>query len=317
MKRVAKAAIIPLTIAGLIALGWWLIHDAKFDVLNPSGDIALQQRRILFFTLSLAAVVVIPVFVMLVMFAWRYREGRKNANYRPEWQENKWLELAWWGIPVAIIATLGTVTWFTSHQLDPYQPIKSDNKTLEVQVVALEWKWLFIYPDLGIATVNQLPIPEKTPVHFTLTADAPMSAFWVPSLGSQIYVMNGMSSQLHLIANDTGVYEGYNTNINGSGYSDMKFTVESMSKAKFDDWATRTRAEAAPLDDATYKKLAEQGAAAQKTVYRSVDGELFDTILGKYMHGGDAMSSDDMNMEDHTMHMPDMNMSHEMSGGGH
>ena len=290
MKRVAKAAIIPLTLAGLVVIAWWLVHDAKFDVLDPSGDIALQQRRILFFTLSLAAVVVIPVFTMLVTFAWRFRESRKDPSYAPEWQDNKWLEMIWWGIPVAIIATLGTVTWITTHQLDPYKAIESDVETIEVQVVALQWKWLFIYPEQGVATVNHLPIPVGAPVHFTLTADAPMSAFWVPSLGSQIYAMNGMTSQLNLIADKAGMYEGYNTNINGEGYSSMRFTVEAMSPSRFGEWVQQ-RYGADPLDATAYAQLAQPGVQQQKLRFRTVNTELFDEIVAKYMHHGHSESS--------------------------
>ncbi len=285
MKRVFFAGIIPLTLTVLVVIGWWLIQSTQFDVLNPSGDIALQQRRILFFTLSLAAIVVVPVFVMLISFAWRYRAGNKKAKYRPEWDKNHWLEIIWWGVPIIIISTLAVVTWQSSHSLDPYRALESDKKPVEVQVVALQWKWLFIYPELGVATVNHLPIPEKTPIHFTLTADAPMSAFWVPSLGSQIYTMNGMKSQLHLIANHTGSFEGYNTNINGKGYSSMKFMVEAKTGAEFDKWVQSTKKQSPTLDQITYEKLAKQDVMKQSMAYGSVDTGLFDTIVNKYMSG--------------------------------
>lgn len=322
MKRVARASIIPLTLAGLVAVGWWLVHDAKFAVLDPSGDIALQQRRILFFVTSLAAVVVIPVFIMLVTFMWRYQEGKKGSKYDPEWQDNKWLEIVWWGIPIAIVASLAVVTWTSSHQLDPYRAIESDNETVKVQVVALQWKWLFIYPDYGIATVNHLPIPEKTPIHFTLAADAPMSAFWIPSLGSQIYVMNGMTSQLNLIANETGIYEGYNTNINGEGYSSMRFSVESMGATKFMEWVDRSRL-SSPLDTVAYEKLATIGVQRQKEVYRSVNDELFDQIVVKYMHhhGAPIDSIEHEHNQDHVSEGHDMDSmrhtDHSMHEGGH
>lgn len=311
MKRFLVASIIPLTLTGLVALGWWLLRDVTMDVLNPSGDIALQQRRILFITLSLAAIVVIPVFTMLIGFAWRYRHTNKKARYDASWSENKWLEITWWGIPIIIISIMAAITWQSSHSLDPYRAIESDKKTLNIQVVALQWKWLFIYPDQNIATVNHIVVPEKTPLHFTLTADAPMSAFWVPSLGSQIYAMNGMTSQLNLIADHTGVFDGYNTNINGKGYSSMKFSVEAKSDQAFTKWAERTK-QSSGFDQAAYDKLAQPGTDIPSMTYRLADPKIFDTIVSKYMHGTDedtqqpqSESHDmhDMNMNDMDMHM--------------
>ena len=290
MKRFLLASIIPLTFTGLIAIGWWLLSGVHMDVLNPSGDIALQQRRLLFITLSLAAIVVIPVFTMLIVFSWRYRHTNKKAHYDSEWADNKWLEIVWWGIPILIISFLAVLTWQTSHSLDPYRPIESSKKTVNIQVVALQWKWLFIYPDEGIVTVNHMVVPEKAPIHFKLTADAPMSAFWVPSLGSQIYVMNGMESQLNLIANHTGIFDGYNTNINGEGYSAMKFTVEAKTDRAYTDWVKRTK-QSAGFDKATYEKLAKPDTEVTKMAYRLEEEKIFDTIISKYMHGDTQLST--------------------------
>ncbi len=231
--------LVSIAVVLLAGLGWWLLAGTHIAVLMPSGDIANQQRSIIIFTVLLAAIVVLPVFTLLAVFSWKYREGNKKATYSPEKAQNNTLEAIWWGIPIAIIAVLGVLTWITSHTLDPYRSIESDNETLEVQVVALQWKWLFIYPDYGVATVNDLTIPENTPVHFRLSADAPMSAFWVPDLGSQIYSMNGMTSQLHLIADHEGSWTGYNTNINGDGYADMTFEVNAVSEQAFNDWTTK------------------------------------------------------------------------------
>lgn len=298
MKRVFLAGIIPVTLTALVAIGWWLVQGAQFDVLQPSGDIAVQQTRILFFTLCLAAIVVIPVFYMLITFAWRFRASNKKADYRPDWNDNRMLEMIWWGVPIVIISVLAWITWQSSNQLDPYRPIESQNKTVNIQVVALQWKWLFIYEDYGIATVNNLPIPEKTPIHFKLTADAPMSAFWVPALGSQIYTMNGMESQLNLIADKTGVYRGYNTNINGEGYSSMTFTVEAKKPNSFEQWAKDAKNTAPPLSNAEYLKLATPGVNKNSMVYRSVNPDLFDNIIGKYMSGhGIDHDNDDTKMD--------------------
>lgn len=308
------ASIIPLTLTGLVALGWWLLRDVNMDVLNPSGDIALQQRRILFITLSLAAIVVIPVFAMLIGFAWRYRHTNKKAHYDADWNDNKWLEIVWWGIPIIIISILAVITWQSSHSLDPYRAIESDKKPVKIQVVALQWKWLFIYPEHNIVTVNHIVVPEKTPLHFTLTADAPMSAFWVPSLGSQIYTMNGMTSQLNLIANHTGVFDGYNTNINGKGYSSMKFTVEAKSGQAFNDWVDRTK-QLPGFDQAAYNKLAQPGTDVPLMAYRLADPKIFDTIVSKYMHGtGDGEQQPKSEGHDmHNMNMDGMDM-HMMEG---
>lgn len=310
------ASIIPLTLTGLVALGWWLLKDVNADVLNPGGDIALQQRRILFITLSLAAIVVVPVFTMLVGFAWRYRHTNKKAHYDSEWDDNKWLEFVWWGIPIIIISILAVITWQSSHSLDPYRAIESDKKPVTIQVVALQWKWLFIYPEQGIATVNHIVVPEKTPLNFSITADAPMSAFWVPSLGSQIYAMNGMTTKLHLIADRTGVFDGYNTNINGKGYSAMKFTVEAKTDRGYSDWVQRTR-QSNGFSQATYDELAKPGTDVPAMTYRLSDRKIFDTVVNKYMgdmHEGSSQETTppkDHDMQgmggmEHTEHMKHM-----------
>jgi len=308
MKRFLLGSVIPLTLTGLVAIGWWLLKDVNMDVLNPSGDIALQQRRILFITLSLAAIVVIPVFAMLIGFAWRYRHTNKKAQYNADWKENKWLEGIWWGIPIFIIGILAVITWQSSHSLDPYRAIESDKKPVDIQVVALQWKWLFIYPDYGIATVNHIVVPEKTPLRFSLTADAPMSAFWVPSLGSQIYAMNGMTSQLNLIADHTGVFDGYNTNINGKGYSAMQFTVEAKSDRAFYEWIELTK-QSGSFGKREYAELAKPGTDVKKMTYKLADNDIFDTIVHKYMMHGEetqpqqqpAQNNQETNMT-HDMH---------------
>lgn len=317
MKRFLLASIIPLTLTGLVAISWWLLNGVDMDVLNPSGDIALQQRRILFITLSLAGIVVIPVFTMLVGFAWRYRHNNKKAHYNAEWNDNKWLEIVWWGIPVLIISVLAVITWQSSHSLDPYRAIESDKKTINIQVVALQWKWLFIYPDHGIATVNHIVVPEKAPLHFTLTADAPMSAFWVPSLGSQIYAMNGMTSQLHLIADHTGVFDGYNTNINGKGYSAMKFTVEARTDRGFTDWIQQTK-KSSGFDQKSYDALAQPGINTPAMAYRLTDTEIFDTIVGKYMQGmHENVQQTQPESKTENQHSDMEHMNHKQHAGSH
>ena len=283
MKRVFNALALPLIVSLLIVLGWWLLKDVQMDVLAPSGEVAIQQRNLLLFTIGLSALVVVPVFILLAVISLRYRRSNKSAVYQPDWAHSWKLETIWWGIPIAIILVLAAVTWYTSHSLDPYRKIESANKTINVQVMALQWKWLFLYPDYGIATLNQLPVPANTPLSFTLSADAPMSAFWVPALGSQIYSMNGMSSQLNLIANKSGDYRGYSTNINGKGYSDMTFTVHATPKAKFDRWVKKTQASKEDMTLDRYEELSKPGVKKGEFAYRLSNTGLYDTIVDKYM----------------------------------
>ena len=278
----------PLAVSGvalmLFGLGWWLLHDQHIAVLMPSGEIGSQQRDLIVFTVLLAAVVVVPVFTLLAVFAMKYRDGNKKAKYEPEWSESRRLEIVWWGIPILIILVLSVVTWVTSHSLDPYRPIKSDKQALEVKVVALQWKWLFIYPEQGVATVNDLTIPVDRPVHFTLSADAPMSAFWIPDLGSQIYSMNAMSSQLNLIANKPGHYKGYNTNINGEGYARMKFDVHAVSDKEFSAWTMKGH-HGGSLTEMSYQELAKPATPDKPSYYHLADPDIYDKVIMKYMHG--------------------------------
>ncbi len=282
LRRVFAGLILVLFIVGAVVL----LKSGHYDVLQPQGTIAGHQRQLLIFTLLLSAVVVVPVFFMLGLFAWKYRASRttaKKARYTPDWDSNKILETIWWGIPIAIIAVLALVTWKTTHELDPYKPIASSQRSLEVQVVALEWKWLFIYPELGIATLNQLPIAVNRPIHFSLTADAPMSSFWIPALGSQIYTMNGMSSQLNLMATNTGDFTGYSTNINGRGYADMKFVTHSKTADQFEAWVNQAKQSQNIMDETEYIKLSKQSVKDGEKVYRLTDENLYHKIVMKYM----------------------------------
>ncbi len=294
MKKYRAVLGVAFVVAALALLGSILLRDVHFDILQPAGNIAKQQRDLIVFTLGLMGIIVIPIFIMLGWFGWKYRAGndkRSKHDYKPEWHENTTLELLWWGIPIAVISILAVIAWNTSHSLDPYKQIESDKAAIKVQVVALQWKWLFIYPQLGVATVNKLPIPEKTPIHFTISADAPMSAFWVPTLGSQIYAMNGMSTQLSLIADRTGEFTGVSSNINGKGYADMKFTVYSKTEKDFNEWVKSAQNSANMLDRTMYERLAQPGVTDEAT-YMLTDASLYDTIVNKYMHGMSHGSSD-------------------------
>ncbi len=282
----------------IVAIFAFLLNGKQIDVLNPSGEVASAQRSVLLFTVFLSALVVVPVFTLLILFSIKYRAGNTKARYRPEWGDNKWLEGLWWGIPIVIIGILGTITYQTSRSLDPYKPL-AGGKALEVQVVALRWKWLFIYPEQKIATLNYVAAPVDRPIHFSLTADAPMSAFWIPALGSQIYAMNGMESQLNLKATRTGNFTGYTTNINGEGYAKMKFLAKISNEREFAVWVNKAGASKNVMNSAAYEKLTKPLSEHDERTYVLTDQELFTTILQKNMSHG-MPNSDKMK---HTMNM--------------
>ncbi|MES2875869.1 MAG: cytochrome ubiquinol oxidase subunit II [Patescibacteria group bacterium] len=284
MKRVVNIAAPILIAVGLVVLFVFLTAGLQIDVLQPSGEVAQAQRDLFIFTTALSLIVVLPVFGLLAYFAIKYRAGNKKATYMPEWGENRWLEALWWGIPIIIIGILGATIYQTSHSLDPYKQL-SGGKPLEVQVVALRWKWLFIYPEQQISTLNHLSIPVDRPVRFTMTADAPMSAFWIPALGSQVYAMNGMESQLNLKATKQGSYTGYTTNINGEGYATMTFETNVVSQVDFAAWTNTAATSDKGMNLKEYEMLARPESVTDQRTYKLADAKLFDTIIEKYSHG--------------------------------
>ena len=302
MKRLIKILLVLLGVGVIVGGAVMLLRGVNIDVLNPQGEIARKEYHLILFTLVLSAIVVVPVFVMLAIFSLRYREGNKKAAYRPNWDGNRLLEAIWWGIPCVIIVILGIVTWQSSHELDPYKDLDSSVAPVNIQVVSLQWKWLFLYPDQQVASVNELIIPEKTPIHFTITSDAPMNSFWIPSLGSQVYAMSGMSTELHLIADKTGEYRGSSANISGTGFADMNFMAKSRSKADFEAWVEQTKAVSDGLDEATYSVLAQPGVQEQSRSYALKDTGLYDKIVMKYMmppakHNEGVKPGHDMHMD--------------------
>ncbi len=257
--------------------------NLNIDVLNPQGIVANKQKDLLLFTTMLGMVVIIPVFVMLFGFAYKYRASNTKAKHAPD-EKDSWLfEVIWWGIPIIIVGILSVVTWFTTHDLDPYRKLDSNKTALKVQVVALQWKWLFIYPDHDVASVNELRIPAGRPVDFEITADAPMSTFWIPSLGSQVYAMNGMTSKLSLEAENPGTYRGTNTNISGEGYSKMDFNVIASSDDEFKQWAKNAAQSDRHLDWGQYEKLAAQSHDNPVAYYMLHEPQLQQRIIAKYM----------------------------------
>ncbi len=252
-------------------------------VFDPQGPIALQERDLIIIAVSLMLLIAIPMLILLYTFAWKYRAGNKKAAYDPQHVGNALKQLAWWAIPAAIIAVIAVVNWQSTHALDPYKPIVSGRPPLTIEVVALEWKWLFIYPAQGIATVNFLQFPEQTPIHFVLTADAPMSSFWIPQLGSQIYAMAAMETQLDLMASATGTYAGKDTEINGAGYSGMTFVAKATSQDDFNAWVASVQNSSNTLTMEGYNALAAPSESNPPAYYSSLDPNLFNIIVMKYM----------------------------------
>lgn len=256
----------------------YYLHSFNIQVLNPKGIVAHDQRNLLIFTVLLGLLVVLPVFAMTFTIAWKYRESNTKARYRPDWDHNVFAEALWWGIPTAIILVLSIVTWTTSHSLDPRKPL-SDAAPMHIQVVALDWKWLFIYPDQGIASVNYVQLPVNRPVQFEITSNGPMNSFWIPQLGSQIYAMAGMSTHLNLEATSPGDYRGSSANISGKGFAGMVFTAHAGSEADFNAWVSQTRRSSSDLSSATYKDLAKPSENNPVAYYASASPELFNRIL--------------------------------------
>jgi cytochrome o ubiquinol oxidase subunit 2 len=253
-------------------------------VLEPKGTISHQERNLIWLVLALCSIVVIPVFALTIAIALKYREGNKQKKkYNPDWDGDRRLEITWWAIPLAIITTLAVVTWFSSYSLDPYRALASSNKELKVQVIAMDWKWLFIYPDQNIATVNYLRLPVNTPVSFSITSDTVMNSFWIPNLGGQIYAMPGMDTKLHLMADKAGSYPGSSANISGRGFAGMHFTAAATSQKDFDAWLTSVKKSTNKLDVTTYQKLAEPSQNSPTAYYSSAQKGLYNWVVDKYM----------------------------------
>lgn len=234
-------------------------------------------------SLGAMLIVVIPVIVMAVFFAWKYRASNPHATYKPHWNFSYKIEAVIWGIPCLIIMVLATICWQSTHKLDPANPIKSDVEPIEIDVIALDWKWLFIYPKEHIATVNQVAFPVNVPVRFEITSDSVMNSFFIPQLGSQIYAMAGMDARLHLIANHIGTYDGISANFSGEGFSGMNFKALVVSKDDFDKWLAKVRLSKNVLEDKSYAELAKPSEYDAVKYYSKIDAEIFRKIIGKYM----------------------------------
>ncbi len=254
------------------------------DILFPEGVIGRKQLELLLIIQGVMLVVVIPVFILTYYFSWKYRAGNPKARYDPDFDHHPAAEYIWWGVPCIIVLIIGILTWIRTHQLDPYRPIDSPKEELVVQAVALQWKWLFIYPKEKIASVNFLHIPKGTPIHFEITADAPMNSLWIPKLGGQIYAMPKMKTELFLIADDVGDFRGSSANISGKGFAGMHFITRSSLEDDFQKWVESAKQSGKALNAKEYDRLAAPSQNNPVESYRLEDENLFEQIIMKYMH---------------------------------
>jgi len=283
-----------------------LLAGCKAVVLDPAGDVAVQQRNLLLFSTALMLLIIVPVMALTVLFAWRYRQSNVAARYEPDWDHSTHLELVIWDAPLLIIICLGAITWVGTHLLDPYRPIgriaagqavAKDAKPLEVQVVALDWKWLFILPEYGIATVNDLAAPLNRPIAFRITSSSVMNSFYIPALAGQIYAMPGMETKLHAVVNRPGDYEGLSANYSGAGFSGMHFRFHALSEHDFDAWVKTAKTTNNELDRAAYLKLERPSEDEPVKRFASVVPDLFEAALNMCVEPGKMCMSEMMRID--------------------
>lgn len=283
MKKV-KFAIAALTVCLVIGV-FFVLRSEHTLVTHPKGLIAHSELDLIIKNYLLMFIIIIPTFIFLFFVIFKYWVKNSKAQYDPEHSHGPLGELMLWIIPSVIVAVLVVITWRETHRLDPYKPLESTQEPLTIQVVALDWKWLFIYPEQGIATLNFVQFPEQTPIHFELAADgSPMNSFWIPQLSGQIYAMTGMITQLHMMADAPGEYSGKAAEINGRGYADMTFTVKSTTPEEFEDWVSYVKQSPLQLTDSAYEELCVPSEKNPVVLYSEVEEDLFNKIVMKYMH---------------------------------
>jgi cytochrome o ubiquinol oxidase subunit 2 len=284
-RRLARASLFP--VLGLHLLG--LLGGCDWVVMNPTGDVAMQQRDLILIATALMLLIIVPVMALTVLFAWRYRASNTSATYDPEFDHSTSLELVIWSCPLLIIIALGAVTWSSTHLLDPYReldriapgkPVAPGTKPLDIQVIALDWKFLFIYPQQGIATVNELALPVNVPVRFSITSTDQMNTFYVPTLAGMVYAMPGMQSAMHAVLNKPGESWGQSANYTGAGYSDMRFSVHGLDQAGFDRWAAQVKA-GGTLDTAVFTRLAKPSEKVPVMHFGTVQPALFGRVVNR------------------------------------
>ncbi len=284
-----RIAIAVIGSALVLALG-----GCDWVVLEPSGDVARQQAQLIWIATWLMLIVIVPVFILTALFAWKYRASNREADYDPEWHHSTTLEIVIWTIPLMIIIVLSGITFVATHRLDPYapisrisedQPVPENVETLVIEAVSLDWKWLFLYPQYGVAAVNELAAPVDRPIRFKITSGSVMNSFFIPALAGQIYAMAGMETKLHAVINEPGVYDGYSANYSGHGFSQMRFDFHAVDEAGFDDWLDQLRARGAALGDRTYLELEKPTMDHPVTYYATVEEGLYHDILNRCVAG--------------------------------
>lgn len=274
---------VPITMLVLvIGMMIWASGSATMSVIDTKGAIGNAERNTLYTATLIMLLIVIPVFILTFIIAIKYRATNKKSKYTPEWDSSKRLELIWWGLPILIVTVLSVIAWQTSHSLDPYKAIDSEKKPLQVQVVALQYKWLFIYPEHKVASINELAIPIDRPVEFTITSDAPMNSFWIPQLGGQIYAMAGMSTKLHLMADKEGDYNGVSANLSGEGHAHMDFITKARSERSFNEWIRSALSSKTVLNDALYEEVRKPEHYDKVTFMRLEETALYDKVVSRY-----------------------------------
>ncbi len=288
MKKATKTDLLDAAFTGIILLVILLMQPLqlyflkeKIDVLFPEGTIAFEQRNLLLLIQGLMLLVIIPVYILTFIFSWKYRADNKKAKYDPDLVDHKLAEVVWWGLPLAMVIIIGWITWIKTEELDPYKPIASDKKPLKVQAVALQWKWLFIYPEQKMAAVNRLVIRKTLRSTSRSRPDAPMNSLWIPDLGGQIYAMPGMRTELFLIGNEVGESRGSSANISGKGFAGMHFMTKTSTTEEFDQWIQEAKQSTQVLNPDTYEKLAAPSEHHPVTLYRLDEEKLFHHILMK------------------------------------
>ena len=284
-RRVKQVVLSSVITIAIIALLLFVTNGRDMPVLDPKGLIASQERDLILITFVLGLLVIIPVFIMLFSIAWKYRASNTKAPYEPDMDGHRGFEALWWGIPALIIIVLSIITAVSTHALDPYKPIESSVQPVKIQVISMNWKWLFIYPEEGIATLNYLNIPEDTPIELSITSDAPMNAFWVPALAGQVYSMAGMTTKLHLMADSVGSFNGSSSNLSGNGFADMRFKVNAMESADYKQWVSEsfnaTNTTLLTID--SYNQLARDHEDTDEKVFLLMEQDLFNEVIMKYM----------------------------------
>jgi cytochrome o ubiquinol oxidase subunit 2 len=275
--------------------GMMMINMSKTEiVMKPHGDIAVQQANLIVTSTFLMLLIIVPVIALTLFFAFKYRQSNAKAEYAPDWDHSTRLELVIWGAPLLIIIALGAITWISTHKLDPYRPVErldaqrplpAGVKPLVVDVVAMDWKWLFIYPEQGVATVNELAAPVDRPIAFRLTASSVMNSFYIPALAGQVYAMPGMESQLHAVMNRTGAYEGFSANYSGAGFSGMRFKFLGMTDGDFAAWVETNRRSGEPLTRAAYLQLEKPSQKDPVRRFAKVDDDLWGAIVNRCVDG--------------------------------